>query len=139
MIRQRYLALALLIATAGCGGNSAQTPATAPAAGGVQHVKTSQGVEGEIVGTPAMGSRFSRVAIGMSVKQVSDLIGEPTDQSSHITGKSFIPFYFGGDASRIEYFYKGEGQLSFSNASFGSGNYVLTRIEVNPAESGYAH
>jgi len=73
------------------------------------------------------------------MKQVTDLIGEPTDTSAHITGKVFIPFYFGGDTTRVETFYRGEGQLTFSAAHFGSSNYVLEAIHVNPSESGYAH
>ena len=138
------LAAILVLAIAGCAPNAAQQPApvaaAAPAsANGQTQQVNANGVEGEITGVPARGSKFSRVGIGMSLKQVTDLIGEPTDQSSHVTGKGFIPFYFGGDTARIEYFYRGEGQLSFAPTGFGSANFVVRAINVNPAETGYAH
>ena len=138
------LAAMLVLAAAGCAPNATQQPApdaaTAPISGSGQTQKVNvNGTEGEITGTPARGSKFSRIGIGMSMKQVTDLIGEPTDQSSHMTGKSFIPFYFGGDMARIEYFYRGEGQVSFSPTGFGSTNFVVREITVNRAETGYAH
>ena len=42
----------------------------------------------------------------------SDLIGPPTDTSSHITGKAFIPWYFGEDRAETEAYYKGSGGSS---------------------------
>jgi hypothetical protein len=75
----------------------------------------------------------------MPMKQVFDVIGVPTDTSAHITGKAFIPFYFGPDIARSEAFYRGEGQLTFIRTSMGSSTLLLHDIHVNPAESGYAH
>ena len=47
-------------------------------------------------------------------------MGEPSDQGAHITGKAFIPFYFGSDRYRYEVVYKGQGRLLFaSGAGFG--------------------
>lgn len=92
-----------------------------------------------VVGTPAPGSKFSKIQIGMFSKQIMDLIGAPTDQKSYATGKAFIPFHFGGDNYRFEYFYKGEGTLTFSGGGIGSSAMKLIKITVNPAESGYVH
>ncbi|MGE5471220.1 MAG: hypothetical protein ACM3X0_10535 [Bacteroidota bacterium] len=93
--------------------------------------------QGEISGVPAAGSKFVKVKIGMSQKQVTDLVGEPTDQGAYVTGKAFIPFYFGSDRGRWEMVYKGQGRLIFSNqAGFGSGFY-LTWVIHNPSEGGY--
>lgn len=93
--------------------------------------------QGEITGLPAANSRFTKLKIGMSQKQVADLVGEPTDQGAYVTGKAFIPFYFGSDKSRWEMTYKGQGRLIFSNQSgFGSG-YYLTWIIHNANEGGY--
>lgn len=93
--------------------------------------------QGEITGLPAANSKLTRLKIGMPQQQVLDLIGQPTDQGAYITGKAFIPFYFGSDKSRWEMVYKGQGRLIFSNQSgFGSA-YYLTWIIHNANEAGY--
>src|SRR3546814_5369782 len=70
--------------------------------------------EGEITGIPAPDSKFTELKIGMPMKQVTDLIGEPTDQGAYVTGKAFIPFFFGGDKYRYEMAYTGQGRLVFA-------------------------
>ncbi|MHB1320021.1 MAG: hypothetical protein ACYCY0_00425 [Acidithiobacillus ferrivorans] len=75
---------------------------------------------------PAPGTPFSKLKIGMSRRQVEQLIGFPDHTSSHITGKQFIPFYFGGDTRRTEASYKGQGVLTYDNNSqFGSTDTLL--------------
>jgi len=49
-----------------------------------QLVKGLNGWEGEILGTPVKDSSFTKLQIGMSLKQVTDLIGEPTDQGEAV-------------------------------------------------------
>ncbi|HEX7816981.1 hypothetical protein [Dyella sp.] len=94
----------------------------------------------EFVGTPAAGSKFSKVHEGMYSKEIMDIIGPPTDQKTFQTGKAFIPFHFGGDNYRTEYHYKGEGVLTFSGGGMGAvGSLKLIKVEVNPNESGYIH
>ena len=94
----------------------------------------------EVVGTPAAGSKFAKIQVGMYSKQVTDLIGQPNDQKMYMTGKAWIPFHFGGDNSRTEYHYKGEGVLTFANGGVGDmGSMKLIRIKVDSAESGYIH
>jgi hypothetical protein len=87
-------------------------------------------VEGEIVGKPASDSKFAKLKIGMTLNQVEKLIGPPTRQSTHPTGKASIPFYFGPDRWVIQYSYKHEGVLTLNSG----GDQVLIRIEVNKAE-----
>src|SRR3546814_20479670 len=77
--------------------------------------------EGEITGIPAPDSKFTELKIGMPMKQVTDLIGEPTDQGAYVTAKAFITFFFGGDKYRYEMAYKGQGRLGFSGKSMGTG------------------
>lgn len=84
-----------------------------------QKVKGIRDFEGEITGRPAPGTKFTRLQIGMPMKQVTDLIGQPSDQGAYITGKAFIPFYFGGDTHRQELVYKGQGRLIFAGGSIG--------------------
>ncbi len=89
-------------------------------AGHGQKVKGLGDWEGEITGKPAPGSKFAQLKIGMSAAQVQALLGQPSDQGAHITGKAFIPFYFGSDRYRYEVVYKGQGRLLFaSSAGFG--------------------
>ncbi len=106
-------------------------------AGTGQKVKGLEDWEGEIHGRPAAGSRFSRLQIGMSMKQVTDIAGQPTDAGAYITGRAFIPFYFGSDRHRYEMVYKGQGRLIFAGGTLG--NYTggnLIWIIHNPNESG---
>ena len=138
-----------VVASAQTGGNSS-TSAAAPAAasgnappgmnsagevvdaskveaGHGQKVKGINDYEGEITGIPAPNSKFTQLQIGMGMKQVTDIAGPPTDQGAYITGKAFIPFYFGSDRHRHELIYKGEGRLIFAGGSFGnfnSGNLI---------------
>jgi hypothetical protein len=108
-------------------------------AGSGTRVKGINGYEGEITGKPAKNSKFTTLQIGMPMKQVTDLIGQPTDQGAYITGKAFIPFYFGGDTYRYEMAYKGLGRLVFAGGSMmgnmGGGNLIW--IIHNSNDSGY--
>ncbi|WP_295542846.1 hypothetical protein [uncultured Pseudacidovorax sp.] len=101
-------------------------------------VKGINDYEGEITGNPAANSKFTRLQIGMPVRQVTDLIGPPTDQGGYMTGKAWIPFYFGGDRHRFEMTYKGQGRLIFAGGGMGdfSSGYLIWIIH-NPNEPGY--
>jgi hypothetical protein len=107
-------------------------------AGSGRTVKGMNDYEGEITGNPAPNSRFAKLQIGMPMRQVVDLAGPPTDQGAYVTGKAFIPFYFGADRHRFEMTYKGAGRLIFAGGSIGdysSGNLIW--IIHNPNEPGY--
>ncbi len=117
---------------------SATSGSSAPSEPEGRIVKSLDGsFDGEIIGTPAPESKFAKVRIGMRLRQVEDLIGRPDDTDSHITGKQFIPFFFGGDTHRLEAYYKNEGELTFSPAHFGGLPDVLIRVYVNPKFTGY--
>jgi hypothetical protein len=88
-------------------------------AGRGQTVKGIDGWEGEITGKAAPKSKFSRLQIGMSMRQVMDIAGQPSDQGAYVTGKAWIPFYFGSDRYRHEMVYKGQGRLIFAGGSVG--------------------
>jgi hypothetical protein len=51
------------------------------------------------------------------MRQVTDLAGQPTDQGSYVTGKAWIPYYFGSDRHRYEMVYKNQGRLIFAGGS----------------------
>lgn len=100
-------------------------------------VKGEREWDGEITGVPAAGTTFTKLRIGMSRQQAMDAAGPPTDQGAYITGKAWIPFYFGSDRARWEMAYKGKGRLIFSqNAGFGT-DFYLTWIIHNDKDTGY--
>jgi hypothetical protein len=107
-------------------------------AGSGRTVKGLNDYEGEITGNPAPNSKFTKLQIGMPVRQVTDLAGPPTDQGAYITGKAWIPFYFGADRHRFEMTYKGQGRLIFAGGGMGdfSSGYLIWIIH-NPNEPGY--
>ena len=124
---------------------TAAAPAPAPAAaakpaaaGDTVRVKGIGDWEGDITGKPAANSRFTKLQIGMGMRQVTDIAGQPTDQGAYVTGKAWIPFYFGSDRYRHEMVYKGQGRLIFAGGSAGDwANGNLIWIIHNSAEGGY--
>jgi len=112
-------------------------PATAPGRTDGRKVTSKDGkISGEIFGAPAAKSKFAQLEIGMSRTRVEKLIGGPDDSETHITGRSFQPFYFGGDTQRYQAYYKGEGQLTFSNSSMRSAPETLIIITVDRKATG---
>lgn len=83
-----------------------------------------------VIGTPAPGSKFAKLKLGMTMKEVFAKIGEPNNKWQRPTGKSHIPFYFGDDQWVVECSYKKEGKLTFN----AGGDQKLTAIEVNKNE-----
>ena len=115
---------------AACSSNPPKDAAPAP-----QPSATAKNDQGEIIGTPAPGSKFAKLKIGMSMDQVQDVMDHAPDRTdSHETGKRWIPFYFGTDARRLEALYKGEGCLSFTGGNaWGAAGGELVKIEVSPS------
>jgi hypothetical protein len=64
---------------------------------------------------PPANSKLAKVQLGMSKKQVTDVLGQPTDENSYATGKMWIPFYFGNDVRRTSFYYKGMGRVVFAD------------------------
>lgn len=106
-------------------------------AGYGQKVKGLNDWEGEITGRPAPGSKFTQIQIGMPLKQVTDIVGTPTDQGAYMTGKAWIPFNFGSDRYRHEVVYKGQGRLIFAGAAGFDSNAHLIWIIHSANEQGY--
>lgn len=98
---------------------------------------SSQPKGAQIIGNIPSGSPFSKIKIGMSQKQVHDLIGQPTDIGNHMTGKMFIPFYFGNDVMRAQDLYKGQGRITYTGAGIGGVNFHVYTIEYDTSEDGY--
>ncbi|MFL6663823.1 MAG: hypothetical protein ACJ8G7_16750 [Rhizobacter sp.] len=110
----------------------AAAPAASSPYGPARIVKSKDGrFDGEVIGTP--GAKFSKLKIGMTMAEVTALIGGPDNIGRHETGKRWIPFYFGNDAQRMEALYKGEGCLTYTGGNaFGGGESELIRITATP-------
>ena len=83
---------------------------------------------------PPPESPLAAVKLGMSSSQVEKLLGEPDNESGYITGKSFIPFYYGPDTSRVDWMYRGMGRVVFSVSQY-TGSLRVIRIDYNPDET----
>jgi len=117
----------------GCQTSPTSEPSTA-----APEAKAAEPTDPEVMGTPAPGTKFNLVKIGMGTKEVTDLIGRPTDRTSYATGKSRIPFYRGSDRFRHELLYKGMGRLVFTGqATYGDSGHRLIQIQHNANETGY--
>ena len=113
-------ALAAFALVAGCSAKS--DSAAAPA-------KTAQAVPPD--------SPLAKVQVGMTAQEVSNILGMPTNQVSYATGKAWIPWYFGDDARRTEWSYKGLGRVVFTGGNvFGGGGGRVNRIDYDPSETG---
>lgn len=85
---------------------------------------------------PAPGTRLARITLGMAEGQVTEILGKPTSEESYITGKAFIPYYYGPDTRRIAYRYKGVGIVVFSRGQFSDAAKV-SRVIADANEDGY--
>lgn len=83
---------------------------------------------------PPPGSPLAKIQVGMSDTDVRKILGEPDNANGYITGKAFIPWYFGSDTSRTDWLYKGKGRIVFSRNRY-SGNLQVVRVDYNPSET----
>ncbi|HYB12366.1 MAG TPA: hypothetical protein VEG67_02775 [Myxococcota bacterium] len=84
---------------------------------------------------PPPGSPLAKIQAGMSDTEVRKILGDPDNANGYITGKAFIPYYFGPDTSRTDWLYKGKGRVVFSRNRW-SGNLTVVRVDYNPNETG---
>jgi hypothetical protein len=85
---------------------------------------------------PPAGSKLAGIREGMTPEQVQKLAGTPGSIKPYITGKAFIPWYFGPDRTRTAYYYKGQGRVILSgDGGFGTDSHVL-RVEYDPTDPG---
>ncbi len=113
--------------------------ATPPGANGVKReLEGLNGWSGYVVGIPSSDTLFAPVKIGMSNREVMDLIGAPTDQGMHVTGKAWIPYFGGAGKTESWMHYKGVGRLLLSqDGGANLGRFYLIGIEHDANESGY--
>lgn len=120
------LALGATLSVAGCAARSQGTPAAPPAA-----AAAPQAAAGD--------NALSKVTVGMTKGQVRQAVGQPSDENSYMSGKAWIPFYFGTDARRTSWYYKGQGRVVFADGNvYGGGTPSVIQVDIDPTESGVA-
>ena len=82
------------------------------------------------VAMPA-SSPLAKIQLGMTEVDVRKAIGEPTTTRSYMTGKMWMPFYYGGDTSRTAWTYAGEGEVVFSRNRY-TGGLKVVRVDYKP-------
>ena len=87
---------------------------------------------------PPANSPLAKVQVGMSEQEVEKLLGPPTSQNEYVTGKAFIPFYYGEDRWRRSFFYQGLGRIVFAGSGGFSRDVRVERVEYDPNEPGRA-
>ena len=140
----KFTTVSLILALTGCastqqGSQSQSTPRPSAPVTASNSQPTSQVNEGSFIGAPAKNSKFAKLKLGMGKKEVEDLIGQPNDTHAYVTGKAWIPFYFGKDAYRFETFYKREGSLTFEGGGVTGSSGKLIRVTVDVNATGYAN
>lgn len=81
---------------------------------------------------------FSDIVVGMSMDEVTALIGAPSNTYSHQTGKAWNPFNFQGkDVARIVALYKGQGRIIYSQDTVYSSSWRVLEIREDASETGY--
>jgi hypothetical protein len=121
----------LLIGLGACAsGGGSSGGASEPAASGSAAVsKPPKGVA-----APA-GTKLAKVAVGMNPEQVKEIMGDPTSETTYMTGKMWIPWYF-GPTHQTDWKYKGVGRVVFVNNRWSGKIQTVTRVDYDPAEAG---
>ena len=114
------------LACAAGGGSSGQTSA---AEAGSAAAKPPKGV------APPAGSKLAKVAVGMKPEQVKEIMGDPTSQTTYMTGKMWIPWYF-GPTHQTDWKYKAVGRVVFVNNRWSGQVQSVTRVDYDPGEGG---
>ena len=91
---------------------------------------------GEISGKSFPGAKFDQLKIGMPLEKVAEKLGEPDGQERYVTGKLFIPYYFGSDTERFEAVYTNQGRLVFAREGGFSNTMILIWIIYDKDQPG---
>jgi hypothetical protein len=120
---------AMALGMGGCADKRSASP---------QQERQAQAAEPKYAPAPA-SSPMAKVQPGMTEPQVAAILGVPDDSKAYVTGKAFIPFYYGPDQSRFACYYKGKGRVIFEGGNqWGAGRGKVVRVEYDPSEDGLA-
>jgi hypothetical protein len=120
------LVLSALLMVEVAGGCARQSPSPRPASAPPAATATP----------PPSGSPLAGIRQGMRPEEVQKIAGAPTTIRPYVTGKAFIPWYFGPDRTRTAYYYKGQGRVVFSGDGGLGTNSTVLQVEYDPTDSG---
>jgi hypothetical protein len=139
--RSLLAASGIALVLAGCAKEQPPPPAPAPTTTRQESPPPTTGKASKKKTRTAAAAtpKIDRVQQGMRATEVQELMGRPDAEKTYITGKQFIPWYFGPDTTRTTWFYKGQGRVTFKGGNvFGSGGSGVMQIEIDPNEAGVA-
>jgi hypothetical protein len=122
MVGLALSALVVLAAAGGCAQRSPRPASSAPTPAAAT--------------PPPAGSKLAGITNGMRPEEVQKIAGAPTTIRPYITGKAFIPWYFGPDRTRTAYYYKGQGRVVFSGDGGLGTNSTVLQVEYDPSDPG---
>jgi len=144
----RFVTIAMCgVMLLGVGGCARQSPAeredARQAKQDARQAKEEQRAEREAERSPypppPAKSKMAQIAPGMREPEVMRIMGPPDDSHAYITGKAFIPWYFGPDRTRFAAYWRGQGRVIFMGGNaWGGGRGKVVRVEYDPSEDGYA-
>jgi hypothetical protein len=95
--------------------------------------KTSSGNYPAGYSAPPGDTKFAEVQINSTEYEVRKILGEPDRANAYMTGKAWIPFYFGSDVARTDWFYTGQGRVVFSRNRY-TGALKVIRVLYSAEE-----
>lgn len=134
MIRNRLFALALVVCVGALGACATGGGSTSDDGGSKSAAAKPDGPPKGVA--PPAGHKMAKVDVGMGQGDVRRVMGDPTSQKTYVTGKAWIPWYWGSDTNRTEFKYKGSGRVVF-NTNRWSGAMKVVRVDYDPKEDGY--
>lgn len=123
-----FVAFGLVMVLSGCGSTGKTT--SSEASNEQAKVAAEKDIQSAMANIPK-SSPLSKIELGVSDSRVRKLLGEPDDSTSYQTGKAWIPFYFGPDISRTDWFYDGEGRVVFSRNRYSGALKVINVMHVS--------
>jgi hypothetical protein len=129
--------LVITLSALGCAHKETSTASTAPApAAATPAQKAAPAQKAPAQKAAPAGSKLAKVQKDMTPDQVREIMGAPTNEKSYVTGKAFIPYYYGADAgTNTEWDYKGVGRVVFGVNKYTHVTRVI-RIDYDPSEDG---
>jgi hypothetical protein len=106
--------------------------ASSGGSGGTETAKTADAYPAGY-SAPPPGSPLAGVQIGSNDTDVRKIMGEPDRSNAYMTGKAWIPYYYGSDTSRTDWMYSGQGRVVFSRNRY-SGGLKVIKVLYNPNE-----
>ena len=118
-----------LLALLGCAHrNSSSTSTTSSSSSSAAPANTAtDSAQAASTNPIPKGHPFEKVKYDMTDAQVKQILGAPATTQAYVSGKTFIPYYYGTEGSRESWTYKGKGMIVFSRNRW---NGALTVIEV---------